>query len=254
MRYIGPVALSLVGVLFAESSSALAQVIPEGECAVIVASRPSLFEAQQWISQNPSSPAMAIIKYANGQYAVTLGLIDKTDWRDSVASIVAAGQAPADTFCSSQGAESLAWTANAPPPPAPVQPPAPNPVPPNSPPAQVEVDLLLFDGDTGYEFAGCLNCSKYDDGSVCNKYGDYGSPYSDKSIWNRYGDFGSRYSDNSPWSRYGEGLRIVDSDGNYYGRFLLARYDQSRLEIVQNIIEAYEAMEDLESLRDLLCE
>ena len=45
--------------------------------------------------------------------------------------------------------------------------------------------LLLFGGKNHDEFIGCLNCGKYDDGSVCNKYGDYGSKYSDKSIWNK---------------------------------------------------------------------
>lgn len=261
MRFIGAVVFILTGTLFAESSPVFAQVIPEGTCAVIVASRPSLLEAQQWISQNPSSPARAIIKYGNGQYAVSIGLVDKANWRDSVASFVAMGQAPKDTFCSSQGAKFLAWVANASSQPTPFQTPAPNPVfpesvspNPGSSSGQVATALLLFDGETGSIFAGCLNCSKYDNGSVCNRYGDYGSQYSDSSIWNPYGDFGSKYEQNSPWNNYGEGLRVVDSGGNYYGRFSLSSYEQSSLNLVQNIIAAYEAMENLEALRDLLCE
>jgi hypothetical protein len=55
-----------------------------------------------------------------------------------------------------------------------------------------EVALLLFDGKTGSEFAGCLNCSRHDEAAVCNRYGEYGSRYSDLSIWSRYGQFGSR--------------------------------------------------------------
>lgn len=117
-----------------------------------------------------------------------------------------------------------------------------------------DVALLLFDGSTGRTFAGCLNCNRYDDASVCNRYGDFGSRYSETSIWNRYGKFGSRYEDNSPWNRYGEGLRIVDPSGNYYGRLSLSRYDQSRLPLVQALLEAHEAMDDLDALRDLLCE
>lgn len=116
------------------------------------------------------------------------------------------------------------------------------------------VALLLFDGETGREFAGCLNCSRYDDGAVCNRYGDFGSRYSDTSIWNRYGKFGSRYETNSPWNRYGEGLRVVDPAGNYYGRFSLSRYDQSRLPLVQALLKAHESMDDLDALRDLLCD
>lgn len=114
--------------------------------------------------------------------------------------------------------------------------------------------LLLFDGKTGTQFAGCLNCGRYDEVAVCNRYGDFGSRYSDTSIWNRYGKFGSRYEDNSPWNRYGEGLRIVDQSGNYYGRFSLSRHDQSGLPLVQAILEAHEAVDDLDELRDLLCE
>ena len=116
------------------------------------------------------------------------------------------------------------------------------------------VALLLFDGETGRDFAGCLNCNKYDASSICNRYGDYGSRYSDKSIWNRYGDFGSRYSNKSPWSRYGDGLKIVDADGGYYGKFTLASFGRSKLPIVQAILEAYEKNDDLSDLRDALCD
>lgn len=117
-----------------------------------------------------------------------------------------------------------------------------------------DVALLLFDGETGKIFAGCLNCGRYDDASVCNNYGDYGSRYSEKSIWNKYGSFGSRYEDNSPWNRYGEGLRVVDSNGNYYGRFSLASYGQSKIPLIQALLESYEADGDLSKLRDRLCE
>ena len=119
------------------------------------------------------------------------------------------------------------------------------------------VALLLFDGETGQNFAGCLNCNRYDEASVCNKYGTYGSKYNDESIWNRYGQFGSRYEGNSPWNRYGEGLRIVDPDGNFYGRFSLNRYangGQSNIQTVQSLLELYEAGVELDAMRDLLCE
>lgn len=251
---------SIIGIILALTPPAFAQVVPEGQCAVIVASRSSLSEAQQWVSQNPSVPTKAIIKYRNDQYAVSLGLIDKVGWRESVAWFVAAGQAPPDAYCSARGAESLAWVASPPvqPPITPTAPYSPNPDP--NPPTQgaptrpTTTALLLFDGETGKEFAGCLNCGKYDSSSVCNKYGDYGSKYSNTSIWNKYGDYGSKYNENSPWNRYGEGLRIVDHEGNYYGRFSVSPYEASGLGIVRNIIAAYEAMEDLEALRNLLCE
>lgn len=116
------------------------------------------------------------------------------------------------------------------------------------------VPLLLFGGKNDREFAGCLNCGKYDDESVCNKYGDYDSKYNDKSIWNKYGTFGSKYNSASPWNTYGEGLSIVDGDGNFYGRLTLSRQNQSHLGLAKSLLSAYKAMEDLDALRDLLCE
>lgn len=120
-----------------------------------------------------------------------------------------------------------------------------------------DVALLLFDSETHQQFAGCLNCNRYDDGSVCNRYGDYGSRYGDTSIWNRYGDFGSRYEDNSPWNRYGDGLIVVDPSGNFYGHFSLNRYardGQSRIGLVQSLLRLYEEGVELDDIRDLLCE
>jgi hypothetical protein len=116
------------------------------------------------------------------------------------------------------------------------------------------VALLLFDGETGKVFAGCLNCDRSDSVSVCNRYGDFGSRYSGKSIWNPYGGFGSRYVNNSPWNRYGSGLRVVDNDGNYYGKFSLSSNGQSKVALIQALLKAYEEDDDLSALRDRLCE
>lgn len=41
--------------------------------------------------------------------------------------------------------------------------------------------LLLFGGGGQDVFLGCLNCSRHDDSSVCNQYGEFGSRYRDKS-------------------------------------------------------------------------
>jgi hypothetical protein len=119
------------------------------------------------------------------------------------------------------------------------------------------VALLLFDAKRSEEFAGCLNCNRYDSGSVCNAYGDYGSKYSDTSIWNRYGKFGSKYEENSPWNRYSDGLIVVDREGNFYGHFSLnkhARYGQSNLGMVRSLLQLYEMDYDLDDIRDLLCD
>lgn len=120
-----------------------------------------------------------------------------------------------------------------------------------------DVALLLYDGETGRTFAGCLNCNRYDDAAVCNKYGTYGSKYEDHSIWNKYGEFGSKYEESSPWNSYGEGLRVVDPYGNFYGHFSLNSYPrggQSNIELVQALINLYEHGVELDAIRNLLCE
>lgn len=117
-----------------------------------------------------------------------------------------------------------------------------------------EAELLLHDGETGRTFAGCLNCSRFNSESVCNRYGDFGSRFSDTSIWSRFGQFGGRFETNSPWSRYGEGLRVTDSEGNYYGRFSRSSLEQSRLPIVQSLLEAWELFDgDRMEIRDWFC-
>jgi len=120
-------------------------------------------------------------------------------------------------------------------------------------PASANVALLLFDGEKGRTFAGCLNCNRFDDASVCNKFGDYGSKFADKSIWNQFGEFGSKFETNSPWNRHGEGLRVVDAQGNYYGRFTISTVDRSRLQLVAQIVAAHQTVESLDQLRDMLC-
>lgn len=117
-----------------------------------------------------------------------------------------------------------------------------------------QTPLLLFDGETGRKFAGCLNCGKFEDVSVCNQFGDFGSKFSSTSIWNQFGDFGSKFATNSPWNQFGEGLRIVDPDGNYYGRFTSSVANRSNLPLVSSIVDFYKRTGSLPSLRDALCE
>lgn len=121
------------------------------------------------------------------------------------------------------------------------------------PSASADVALLLFDGEKGRTFAGCLNCNRFDDAAVCNKFGDYGSKFSENSIWNQFGQFGSKFETNSPWNKFGEGLRVVDAQGNYYGRFTISTIGRSRLKLVEQIVAAHEAVESLDQLQEMLC-
>ncbi len=89
-------------------------------------------------------------------------------------------------------------------------------------PALADPALLLFAGMDHKQFLGCLNCSEYDEDSVSNKYGPYGSPYSDTSIFNSYSQFGGAYGEYSPCNAYSSDPPvIVDQQGNYYGRLTI---------------------------------
>jgi hypothetical protein len=117
--------------------------------------------------------------------------------------------------------------------------------------------LLLF-GDSDHKtFLGCLNCSKYDGGSVCNNYGDNGSRYGAYSVWNPYGEFGSKYSNYSPWNQYSSsGPVIVDKEGQFYGRFTANKYvsDRTRIEALDQLTDLVLDGTDLNDARDAFCD
>lgn len=119
------------------------------------------------------------------------------------------------------------------------------------------VALLLFGGQGHKTFLGCLNCGKYDSGSVCNKYGEFGSKYSTTSIWNKYGEYGSKYSNLSPWNKYAsEPPVIVDREGGFYGYLTANQYHAQRTRIrgllmLTNLAEAVN--EDADAVADNFC-
>lgn len=116
--------------------------------------------------------------------------------------------------------------------------------------------LLLFGDPDHKTFLGCLNCSKYDSGSVCNKYGDQGSKYSSESIWNPYGDFGSKYSSNSPWNQYtSSGPVIVDNSDQFFGRFTANKSvsDRTKINALNQLADVVASGADLDAAQNLLC-
>lgn len=118
--------------------------------------------------------------------------------------------------------------------------------------------LLLFGGANHKVFLGCLNCGRFDAGSVCNRFGDYGNRFNSDSIWNRFGDYGSRFSMFSPWNKYASDPPIVvDGDGNSYGYFTSNRYHANRTQIrglLAFVDNPDEVNEDLNRARDVFCE
>lgn len=107
--------------------------------------------------------------------------------------------------------------------------------------------LLIYGGRNHDVLLGCLNCDKYEDKSIWNKYGDFGSKYNINSIWNKYGDYGGKFSDLSPFNKYASNPPVlVDRDGNFYGYFTADKYfskrTNSKLAIL--IIDYWEAISE----------
>ena len=124
--------------------------------------------------------------------------------------------------------------------------------------AQAPPALLLFGGKNHKTFLGCLNCGKYDSGSICNKYGDQGSKYATDSIWNKYGDFGSKYSDQSPWNKYASDPPvIVDKDGEFYGYLTANKLHPKRtgIKLYVTLTDLWESItDDPMAVADQLCD
>lgn len=74
---------------------------------------------------------------------------------------------------------------------------------------------VLVDRQTG-KYLGNLNANKYDQNSVNNPYGRYGSKYSPDSINNRYGNYGSAYSPNSANNQYATNPPAIYHAPNQY--------------------------------------
>lgn len=108
-------------------------------------------------------------------------------------------------------------------------------------------NILIFGGKDHDVFLGCLNCDKYDNNSIWNKYGDYGSKYNEKSIWNKYGTYSGKYNDTSPFNKYASYPPVlVDAEGNFYGYFTANSYKDkaSKYKLALIIIENWETISD----------
>jgi hypothetical protein len=119
-----------------------------------------------------------------------------------------------------------------------------------------QAPTLLF-GDSDHKtFLGCINCSKYDSGSVCNEYGANGSRYNAESIWNPYAQFGSKYSSDSPWNQYSSsGPVIVDKEGRFYGHFTSNKYvsDRTRIQALDQLADMVADGAELDDARNAFC-
>jgi hypothetical protein len=116
--------------------------------------------------------------------------------------------------------------------------------------------LLLFGGRDHKTFLGCLNCSQFDSGSICNEFGHSGSRFSSESIWNEFGKYGSEFSSDSPWNDFSSsGPVIVDRSGKFYGRFTANQFasDRTRIEALNRLADLVAKGAGREKARKSFC-
>ncbi len=83
-------------------------------------------------------------------------------------------------------------------------------------------ESFLIANDT--QFLGKLTLNKYDNESIFNQYGNYGSKYAALSIFNQYGNYGSKYSSLSPYNAYTSTPPTIYLKGIYYGYLSKNKY------------------------------
>ena len=119
-----------------------------------------------------------------------------------------------------------------------------------------QTPLLLFGDNAHQTFLGCLNCSKFDSASICNKFGQLGSLFTSDSIWNASGRFGSKNSSDSPWNVFSTtGPLIVDESGQFYGRFTASKFvpDRTRIRALNQLSELVAEGMSLRDAHERLC-
>jgi hypothetical protein len=78
-------------------------------------------------------------------------------------------------------------------------------------PAVANAQMIVIGGDGA--FLGVVNDERYDQNSICNRYGQYGSKY-EESIFNPYGTYGGKYSELGTYNSRGQNPpAVVDKQG-----------------------------------------
>jgi hypothetical protein len=73
-------------------------------------------------------------------------------------------------------------------------------------------------------YLGSLNKNAYDQKSIFNEYGPYGSEYSPTSIFNQYSQYGSEFSQLSPFNPYTSTPPKIFIHGIFYGYLTVNEY------------------------------
>lgn len=79
------------------------------------------------------------------------------------------------------------------------------------------------------QFLGKITANKYDQDSILNKYGTYGSRYSSTSIFNQYSQYGSKYGSFSINNAYCNVPPRLFINGSFVGHVSVNKYVQNQI-------------------------
>lgn len=75
--------------------------LPNGSCAIVVAARQTLVEVDQFLLKNEHIPISGVYRSGNGWFVIASSVLSKEESKNAIAALVARGQIPSDSYCSS---------------------------------------------------------------------------------------------------------------------------------------------------------
>lgn len=110
LRFFCSALLGMTGASAADAQS----FFPSGSCAVVVAARPSVQEARNYIWENGWQDVARIFESTNGWFAITAGVIPNDGSTDEIARLKNRGTVPGDAYCTSGWSyvREVAWRAD----------------------------------------------------------------------------------------------------------------------------------------------
>jgi hypothetical protein len=92
--------------------------------------------------------------------------------------------------------------------------------------ARKESYLQATDGT----YLGSLNPNNFDQNSIFNQFGPYGSQFSPTSIYNQFGPYGGQFSQMSPFNKFSNSGPIVFLNGNRIGTLTANPFTPNRID------------------------
>lgn len=93
-------AVFLVLAIYSATATAAHNIVPSGQCAVIVASRPSIQAARQYITNNGWQNVARVFESSNGWFAIASRMIQNRGSTATLSRMKSSGVIPNDAYCS----------------------------------------------------------------------------------------------------------------------------------------------------------